>query len=288
MAGDWIKMRNDLAEDPAVIGIAALTGTDEFSVIGRLQTLWSWADRQSRDGHADYVTSAWLNRKVQCDGFAEAMIKVGWLITDETGITIPNFGEHNGESAKTRALGKNRKQKQRATPDVTHESPDASRSERDKSVTREEKRREEIKEEISATPPPSRGEGRFPEFWDSWPKTDRKQDRKKCLEKWHRKACDAIADAILSHVKAMRLTRKWLEGFEPAPLTYLNGERWNDGIGDERPPPPPRETDYQRSMRERYEEAAPMVAAKAPGTLKPNPMDLLDEITKSHTARIAD
>ena len=140
MAGDWIKMRNDLSQDPAVIGIAAITGTDEFSVIGRLQALWSWADRQSRDGHAAYVTSAWLNKKVHCDGFAEAMVKVGWLTVDESGITFPKFGEHNGETAKARALGKNRKQKQRAAADVTHEESTPSRNDRDKNVTREEKR----------------------------------------------------------------------------------------------------------------------------------------------------
>ena len=28
----------------------------------------------------------------------------------------------------------------------------------------------------------------------------------------------------------MKLTRQWQDGFEPAPLTYLNGERWRDGV----------------------------------------------------------
>lgn len=142
MAGDWIKMRNDLAEDPAVIGIAARLGMDEFAVVGRLHHLWGWADRQSRDGHAANVTSAWLDRYVQCDGFASAMATVGWLVIGEDGITIPKFDRHNGKSAKTRALATGRKQKQRekVTPEVTP----MSRSERDESVTREEKRREEL------------------------------------------------------------------------------------------------------------------------------------------------
>lgn len=163
MAGDWIKMRCDLAEDPAVIDIAARTGLDEFAVVGRLQALWSWADGQSRDGHAAGVTASWVNRKVQRDGFAEAMAEVHWLEITEKGITFPNFGNHNGETAKTRALGKNRKQKQRSGDDghgdVTPKSLDASRTQRDKSVTREEKRREEIKNTeppiggLSASPP---------------------------------------------------------------------------------------------------------------------------------------
>lgn len=144
MAGDWIKMRANLAEDPAVIGIAAALSMDEYAVVGRLQALWSWADGQSRDGHAPGVTSDWINRKVQCDGFAQAMCKFGWLEVDDNGITIPNFDHHNGESAKKRALGTKRKQKQRSGDSCPPSVQDVSRNERDKSGTREEKRREEI------------------------------------------------------------------------------------------------------------------------------------------------
>lgn len=139
----WIKMRGNLAEDPAVIDMAARLGTDEFAVVGRLHTLWAWADAQSRDGHATGVTASWINRKVQRDGFAEVMVAVQWLVIDEAGIRFPNFERHNGESAKTRALGTNRKQNQRAKGNVTPDDGDESRSDRDRSETREEKRREE-------------------------------------------------------------------------------------------------------------------------------------------------
>ena len=36
MAGDWIKMRMDLPEDPAVYRLARITGLDRLSVVGRL------------------------------------------------------------------------------------------------------------------------------------------------------------------------------------------------------------------------------------------------------------
>lgn len=133
MAGDWIKMRNDLAEDPAVIAIAGALDVEEDLVVGKLHRLWSWADRQSRDGHADSVTEKWIDRYVQRDGFARAMLKAGWLSITETGISFPNFDRHNGKSAKTRALATDRQRNARVTP--------PSRSQRDKSVTREEKRR---------------------------------------------------------------------------------------------------------------------------------------------------
>jgi hypothetical protein len=71
---------------------------------------------------------------------------------------------------------------------------------------------------------------RFPEFWTMWPKTGRKVDRKKCESRWIRQGLDSRADEILDHVAAMKRSRQWLEGFEPAPLTYLNGERWKDPL----------------------------------------------------------
>jgi hypothetical protein len=143
MAGDWIKMRIDLVEDPAVIGMADALSLDEFAVVGRLHTLWGWADSQSRDGHASCVTAKWIDRKLRCDGFAAAMVAAHWLVITEGGVEFPHFDRHNGETAKQRGLASQRKKKSRenVTQNVTVES----RNDRDTCVTREEKRREEIK-----------------------------------------------------------------------------------------------------------------------------------------------
>lgn len=137
MAGDWIKMRTALADDPAVICMADRLSLDEFSVVGRLHHLWSWADKQSRDGHASGVTGKWIDRYVQCDGFAQALVSVGWLVLGDDGIEFPNFDRHNGETAKARGLAANRKQKQRSG--VTPPKEQMSRDQRDNGVTREEK-----------------------------------------------------------------------------------------------------------------------------------------------------
>ncbi|MDR6389190.1 hypothetical protein [Paraburkholderia phenoliruptrix] len=148
-------MRIALADDPAVISIAARLSVDEFTVVGMLHHLWGWADTQSRDGHAPGVTNVWIDRYVRHVGFAEAMVSVGWLEIDESGVTFPNFDRHNGESAKARGLAAERKRNQRSR--VTEDDGQMSRSERDKSVTREEKRREEDKE---STPNASRPKSR--------------------------------------------------------------------------------------------------------------------------------
>jgi hypothetical protein len=57
---------------------------------------------------------------------------VGWIKGENGEISFPNFERHNGETAKERALASKRQKKKR------------SRADRDKSVTREEKRREEL------------------------------------------------------------------------------------------------------------------------------------------------
>jgi hypothetical protein len=167
MAGDWIQMRHDLPDDPAVIGIAELTGLDEYGVIGRLHRVWTWADRQTIDGFApiikasqdrnapsvtnvtepalrnahDSVALSWLDRYVHRDGFGAAMVAVGWLEISERGgmlgILIPKFDEYISESSKQRALTSRRAKKHRTkrnAPSVTNVTEPALRK-RDGSVT---------------------------------------------------------------------------------------------------------------------------------------------------------
>lgn len=111
MAGDWIKMRTDLADDPAVIVLSESCGLDPDTVVGKLHRLWSWADKHTADGNAVGVTYAFLDRYLSVPGFAEIMEQVGWLTTDGAVLTIPNFDKHNGQSAKKRCLTAQRKAK---------------------------------------------------------------------------------------------------------------------------------------------------------------------------------
>jgi hypothetical protein len=71
---------------------------------------------------------------------------------------------------------------------------------------------------------------RFQEFWEVWPKSPRKVDKLKCEKKWKDKKLDLIADQIIQHVVEIKKTKQWLDGFEPAPMTYINGGRWADEI----------------------------------------------------------
>lgn len=132
-------------------------------------------------------------------------------------------------------------------------------------------------------PPPAVDEGRFPDFWRAWPKTDRKQDRKKCLAKWKSKGLDLLADRIIEHVEAMKATSKWRDGYDPLVMTYLNGDRWQDPI------PPDREyvDPKKRAAREQLARDFPLISAMGEhsqfnrnpeGPRGPTPMEVLDEL----------
>jgi hypothetical protein len=227
MAGDWIKMRIDLAEDPAVIGMADALGLDEFAIVGRLHALWGWADSQSRDGHASSVTGKWIDRKMQRDGFAAAMVAAGWLMLTDGGVEFPHFDRHNGETAKQRGLAANRQKKSRenVTQSVTVESRKPSRIDRDTCVTREEKRRDKSSIEQQAARATA---NRFDEFWAAYPV---KKGRAGAMAKWKARKLDAIADQIIDDVKRRKAEdRQWLDGYVPHGSTYVNGRGWEDAI----------------------------------------------------------
>jgi hypothetical protein len=102
MAGDWIKMRSNLWDDPRVSKMCDLTNSNEATVIGGLYWLWSTADQHSVDGLLPGLTLRSIDRKTAIEGFADALIAAGWLENTDEGVVIVRFEEHNGKSAKRR------------------------------------------------------------------------------------------------------------------------------------------------------------------------------------------
>jgi hypothetical protein len=118
MAGAWIKLRHDLIDAPEVRRLARATGLDRDQVYGKLFRLWSWADRHGSNGELDAELED-VDDQVGHVGFGAALVSVGWLATQETGIVIPNWERHFSDSAKVRALGANRAEKHRNATSVT-------------------------------------------------------------------------------------------------------------------------------------------------------------------------
>lgn len=117
MAGDWIKIRSNIKDDPDVIILAEKLGIDEFGTVGRLHAVWAWLDQHSKTGTNVRISSAYLDRLTACLGFAEGMRAVGWLCGRDGDLEFPRFERHNGDSAKNRAADSKRKQEGRDSKD---------------------------------------------------------------------------------------------------------------------------------------------------------------------------
>lgn len=183
MAGDWIKMRMDLSEDPAVYRLARLTGLDRLSVVGRLHAFWSWADKHAVDGRVDGGASADVDDIVDHPGFAQAMVTVKWLQVGEDFLALPKHDRHNGESAKERSLKNARQARWRdgkdagdppasptppapPAPPPTPPSTAPSTEPSTNPPTREEKKREEKKNSPSLrSGEVARPDAIAPELW---------------------------------------------------------------------------------------------------------------------------
>lgn len=190
MAADWIPMRIDLRDDPAVIVIAAATQLDQDTVVGKLLRIWGWANRQLRKGDAPVTLGdapvtleAWIDTFVGAKNFSAAMTAAGWLATKNGKLTFPKFERWNSQSAKRRALTAERMRKLRASKrDAKGDAPVTQ-----KVTLKGEERREENKRvaprggEAKIVPVPD--SLRTPEFesaWASWLE-DRKARKIKAL-----------------------------------------------------------------------------------------------------------
>lgn len=136
MAGDWIKMRADLHTHPKVVRMSSALKADRLRIVGGLHSAWCLFDVHSVDGYLEGYSPETLDDLIGFPGFARAMIAVGWLSDEGENLVMPRFEAHNGQSAKRRAQDADRKRSVRKT----------SAPEADKKRTREEKRREDLKD----------------------------------------------------------------------------------------------------------------------------------------------
>ena len=114
MSGSWIKWVKGLATKREVLIMSAALHLDRHEVAGRLMTLWEWCDdnlsSKDVDDHGNAMVTLGALPEMTIDavtgvtGFAAAMSDAGWLRTVQGHAVFPNFGRHNGETAKTRAL----------------------------------------------------------------------------------------------------------------------------------------------------------------------------------------
>lgn len=146
MAGDWIKMRSNLWDDPRIAGVCDETDASEATVIGGLYWLWASADQHSEDGIMPGLTLRAIDRKTGIAGFGNALVSIGWIEVDTAGVRIVRFEEHNGTTAKKRAVTAKRVANHRGNADVTQEALQDEHDDVTGALARErEREREDIK-----------------------------------------------------------------------------------------------------------------------------------------------
>lgn len=222
MAGDWIKVQKDTPDKPEVLAIAARLGIDPDAVTGKLIRIWAWFDTHTTDGNASSVTYAFLDRLTGVTGFAEQVALVGWLEQNGHELMLPNFGFHNGETAKKRAMGNNRVKKARSNAESNAESNAPS-------VTKPlpEKRREE-----------KNTNSLFDVFWTAYPNKVGKDAAKKAFDK--RNPNDELLEQMMTALENQKASDKWTKDngqYIPNPATWLNQGRWKDEelLGETKP-----------------------------------------------------
>ena len=146
MAGDWIKLEKCSPNKPEVMRLARMWGVPQDQAFGALMRFWIWIDDACVDGRVDGVASHEVDDMMHFPGFAAGLKAVGWLHVDEAkpSLSIPNFGKHNEETSKKRALRNARQARWRSNSVDVRVDGHVDATPSTKASTREEKRREEI------------------------------------------------------------------------------------------------------------------------------------------------
>lgn len=260
MAGDWIKMRGNLWDDPRVSRICDLTKAGEAAVIGGLYWLWNSADQHTESGAMVGLTLSAIDRKSGVKGLGAALVAVGWLAEESDGVRILNFQDHNGASAKRRSEDAKRKANVRKDSDKTR-TDDGLLAESLGRISELEKELEEEKRK-------SKDKDTVPNGTGGKPPTDR--------DLVFAKGVPLITTAGVTEKNARSMLAMLSQKHgESAVLTALEqtahdrpGEpvAWLQSLLKARPQSTG-ETAYQKSQRERVESFAPGIAKRGANTI---------------------
>lgn len=110
----WIKVQADLHRTPEVIQLTELLGCSSvYEAAGLCVAFWGWTDGATADGRLAKCSRKTVDAVVDREGFAEAMIKVGWLVEDGKSMRIPNWERYNGALARQRSAWAERQARRR-------------------------------------------------------------------------------------------------------------------------------------------------------------------------------
>lgn len=232
MAGmDWFRWHHGSVTDPKFQLIARKTKSrvaDVIAVWAFLLEAASKADDRGNTGQQDFeaIDCALGLDDGQAQAIHGAMVDRGVIVADgRIAAWEKRQPKREREDDKsTERVKAFREKKRQETQSNASETPCNATKRLEES--REDKSREEINNSTadkSADPPPG-----FAKFWETWPTNDRKQAKGKCLEAWKKAHAERDAALVIEHVISLKNGSWTKDGgqFIPAPLTYLNGRRW--------------------------------------------------------------
>jgi hypothetical protein len=240
MANNWIKFVKSNVTDGRIRQTAKRCNAKTVTILGALVTLWSFAD-----DHLDNngVLIGWtfedFNDEVDVENFCQSLPDSWIALSDQGFIQLPNYLEHNGETAKQRALSnkrvaKNRAQKKCNAKTVTGAKKVVTQKTRPEERREDKIREEEIKEKKKVKKASSYSKG-FLDFWEVYPKKIGKGIAAKSYTSAVKRVSEehdipkAESENIIQDaIENFAVSDKGLGEFCPNPSTWLNQSRWDD------------------------------------------------------------
>lgn len=104
----WIKVQTTLARSAKMMQFAAVLRMRRREAVGVALDWFCWVDSQCANGYTGLLPEQ-VDEVMDCEHLADALLAVGWGFVGEDGfLYIADFEQHNGESAKARALAAER------------------------------------------------------------------------------------------------------------------------------------------------------------------------------------
>jgi len=153
------------------------------------------------------------------------LIEKGLIDETECGLEPHNWnGRQYKSDVSTERVKRFRKRHETVSETPNETPPEQNRTDTDKHLS----------DSDESNAPVSKADHRNARFEEWWEVYANKVSRKKSESAWRNlkwaklgiEPADLIADTHRRH----ELDPQWLKGFQPNPLTYLNGERWNDDL----------------------------------------------------------
>ena len=103
-SSNWLKVQKHTWQKGEIRQVARTVGISLGDAFLAWFRLYAVLDELTADGTIPFYSPADADQDAGLPGAGNAFAKVGWLLFDAQGCTVVNWGRHNGESAKARAL----------------------------------------------------------------------------------------------------------------------------------------------------------------------------------------